>query len=215
MRNAVFPQVPQRLDYEATYEALQRLGGTVEDSRLGLADLRYRTDLLEGVVAYGNTSMSKNAFIMGEKWLPFNAQIGPLKGVRIVPWGNGYGYELLSQGLWRVDVTVTVWNTIYTGDNWNDLDIAVFRPGAGVSEDHRKRFMARADENSRVTIHGVHSFVIPEPGYRVVAMGRTGRWRRYQGGTLWSTFSINKWDNNTTAMPPSEVDNDADTPSDG
>lgn len=199
MRAAVLPQPPARLDVEATYEALRRLGGTVED-------VRTRTDVLEGVSAYANTSMSKNAFIQGEKWLPFSSPVGESKGVQLIPWNNGAGYRLLSEGLWRVDVAVAVWDTIYTGDDWNDLDIVVFRPD-GV-EDHRKRFMIRAANTSRVTLTGCHSFTTLAPGYTIACLGRTGRWRHYQGGTLWSTFSINKWDNRTPAMPPAEVPDD-------
>lgn len=209
MRGAVFPRPPARLDSEATVQALGRLGKVAEDSRIGVDELRARTDLLEGVVAYGNTSMDRNEWIVisdanDGRYLPFSLQVGPMKGVQLVTRGQiGVGYRLLSKGVWRVDALVEVWDTSFTGGDWADLDVVVFRPDG--TEYERKRFNVRAIAEARVSLGGPHSFVVPDPGYEVFCMGRSGKWRRFMGGTLWSTFSVNKWDNGVTAQPPGTV----------
>lgn len=187
--------------------------------------LRDRTDLLESVVAYGNQVMGLNQWVVSEQFMPFDQQVGPRKGVNVVakagPGSNmGYGFQLQSAGLWRVDTYTLVSDTPFTGQNWADLEILVLRPDHTIYE--VKRFTeyiggnvgndTTSGDSSIGTIGGCHSFVAPTSGYMVFVRGRAGRWRRYMGGTLYSQFSINKWDNGVTAQAPGTVgDSEAPT----
>ncbi|MFI2216513.1 hypothetical protein ACH47B_06470 [Rhodococcus sp. NPDC019627] len=217
---------PQRPDAEATWAELARFGTTAGDAyntagsawdgvveHDGRLDgLEGRTDLLEGVVAYGNLSMDKNQWVIEGaghpgRWMPYSQQVGPRKGVNLVTIGAGNdmgnGFQLLSAGLWRVDVFTQVWDTPFTGNNWADLEIQVLTPTNSIYE--VKRFTVDCPEGVHMTIGGPHSFVVPAMGYKVFAVGRAGRWRRFMGGTLYSTFSINKWDNDTYPQAPGTV----------
>ncbi|WP_072689253.1 hypothetical protein [Rhodococcus marinonascens] len=177
-----------------------------------------RTDLLEGVVAYGNAVMGKNQWLVNSSVpLPFSLTIGPMKGVEQVTTGSGSGFKMLSEGCWRVDVFTLVDGTPFTGSNDCELDIRVECPDG--SEYETKRFVLELGStapgfgtNQKGTIGGPHSFVVPDPDYRVFAIGRSSRWRRYMGGTLYSMFSINKWDTQVTDQAPSEVDDSDNAP---
>lgn len=171
----------------------------------GVIDLEGRADVLEGVVAYGNMSMTRNEWIIGDTWLPFGQQVGRMKGVTSVAIGSGMGrgFQVESEGLFRVDVVTHIWDTPFTGNDWNDLDIVVYRPD-GV-EHERKRYTEMCGNGDHNSIGGPHTFIAPSAGYRVFAQGRAGRWRRYMGGTLHSTFSINKWDAAVTSQAPGTV----------
>lgn len=202
---ATFPSPPPRLDAEATFEALQRLGTTVEDTRLLAGELDYRTDVLEGVQAYGSAVMSKNQWILNGNYLPFDIQIGAPKGVTPFALGDGAGYILHSAGLWRVDGYVLVGTHEFgrNGPNWCDLDIVVLRPDG--SEYARRKFFTVMPENEERTLGGSHSFVVPGPGYRVILWGNTGRWRKYIGGALFSSFAVTKYGTEVAAAPPQQV----------
>lgn len=213
---------PQRPDYEATWAELARFGTTAGDAYNvagsaydGVVDLESRTDLLEGVQGYGNLSAIRNQWVVADNYLPFQQQIGPKKGVNLVTIGSGStsygGFQLITSGLWRVDAYSLVSDTPFGGANWADLEIEVRRPDHSVYE--RKRFTIITGANESTvggtsaigTVGGCHSFVAPTAGYMVFVLGRAGRWRRYMGGTLYSTLSINKWDSNVTAQAPGTV----------
>lgn len=221
-RDPLVLPVPQRPDYEATYAQLSEVGATLGDSYNignaaydGVADhdvvldahgnrlngLEGRTDLLEGVVAYGNLSATRNEWcspLNGYRpALQFGQQVGPMKGV-----GNmGNGAMLYSKGLWRVDCWVMGDHTTWGGDGWIAMDIEVRNSNNTLYEQKTFEF----DAPGRGSVGGCHSFVTPAPNYRIHAFVRSGRWRRFLGGTLYSTMSVNKWDNNTTNQAPGTV----------
>ncbi|MFC7450563.1 hypothetical protein [Rhodococcus daqingensis] len=186
-------------DLDAGRDQLRRFGSSVED-------LRGRTSLLEGVVAYGNVSMTRNEWVVGARpILRFGHQVGEMKGVSITPAGDGLILE--SEGCWRVDCHSTAAGTGFTGDPWVDLDIEIHKP-VGTPGDpifDRKRYTAWLGDG-QASVGGPVSFVPPAPGYRVFAFAASARWRRMLGGTLYSQMSVNKWDNRTThGDAPSEV----------
>lgn len=73
--------------------------------------LRNRLDLLEQASGYGSAVMSKNWNIPYNQWvvLPFDAQLGPVKGVAVTAPDERTGWLTLKKGgLWRVDTHFTV-----------------------------------------------------------------------------------------------------------
>lgn len=206
MQRAVMPKPPARLDDEATYAAYRRFGDMTRDSKDGVDDLQYRTNLLEGVQAFGSAVMSKNRWITGGQFLPFDIFVGELKGVSPSYRGeDGCGFTLHSAGLWRVDTYLLIGTheAIFSGANWCDLDVILYLPDG--TEYGRKRFYQSLPEGTERTIGGTHPFIVPEPGCTVHAYGNTGRWRKYRGGSLFSSFSVTKYGLETSALPPETV----------
>lgn len=206
MRPPHFPPPAGGPDVEATFEALGRLGATVEDTRLLADNVNGRTSVLEGVQAFGQSVMSNNKWIQNGNYLPFRIFVGELKGVTPYYRGtDGCGFTMLSPGLWRVDAYVLIGTheVIFTGGDWCDLDIILF--DAAGNERQRKRFLEILPEGTERTIGGSHPFVVPEPGWSVIAYGNTGRWRKYRGGALFSSFAVTKYGHEVSALPPQTV----------
>lgn len=205
-RGAVFPSPTGRLDDEGTYEAFRRFGDMTRDSAEGVADLGYRTGLLEGVQAFGTAHMSKNRWITNGNYLPFDIFVGELKGVSPYYRGHdGCGFTLHSPGLWRVDALVKcgTHEIAFTGPHWCDLDIILYLPNG--EEYGRKRFHTVPSEGTEETLGGTHPFVAPEPGCHVIAYGNSGRWRKFHGGALNSTLAVTKYGHEISALPPQTV----------
>lgn len=93
-----------------------KFGFDVEDERLdsifdGQNALQGRLDLLQGTSGYATAFMSKSWDVPHSKWcvLPFDSQLGPVKGAGVVrPEPNSGWLALKSGGLWRVDAHVTI-----------------------------------------------------------------------------------------------------------
>lgn len=84
---------------------------TAAELKDGQLALRGRTELLSQVSAYGAAVMAYNWNIPYSTWcvLPFDTQLGPVKGVQVSTPASETGYLTLKRGgLWRVDAMTAV-----------------------------------------------------------------------------------------------------------
>ncbi|MEZ5152139.1 hypothetical protein [Rhodococcus zopfii] len=89
----------------------QQLDSTPAWMTDGQNALRNRLDLLEQASGYGSAVMSKNWNVPYNQWvvLPFDAQLGPMKGAAVTAPAERSGWLTLKKGgLWRVDTHFTV-----------------------------------------------------------------------------------------------------------
>ncbi|MGN0123761.1 MAG: hypothetical protein ACI38R_11040 [Rhodococcus sp. (in: high G+C Gram-positive bacteria)] len=91
--------------------ACQRQRKTVADLQDGQNALRNRLDLLDEVSGYGTAVMAYNWDIPYSTWcvLPFETQLGPMKGVSVSTPAAETGFLTLKRGgLWRVDAQIAI-----------------------------------------------------------------------------------------------------------
>ncbi len=105
---------------------------TLADLKDGQNALRGRIDLLSEVSAYGAAVMSYNWNIPHSRWcvLPFDTQLGPVKGVQVSKPEPETGFLTLKKGgLWRVDTMLGVEG--YSVGVWFSIN-----PLTGILETH-------------------------------------------------------------------------------
>lgn len=176
--------------WDEKFSELALEASTLRDGQLELKD---RVDLLDGVRGYGSLFMSRNWNVAQNAYvvLPFDRQLGPMKGVT---HRDGTHFFLNDQGLYRADLhvsfapanqfTAQVYLTVHRSSNsqiysQTRYDIVVASQGAETAA-FSKTFVIPTDDTYAI--------------YAAVVHQRNGRNMVY-GGTLRSAFSVNKWDN--------------------
>ncbi|WP_058036873.1 hypothetical protein [Rhodococcus sp. KB6] len=169
--------------------------GPLKDIRDGQLDYASRVDLLEGVRGYGAAYMTSNpAVVAGATRMPFNAQLGPLKGVQVLAAG---GLRLESEGLWQISATTLAKSTPFGGGDETVMYLSVREPGGGVIFSEIPD--VKRPGGSRLTHHVTAPFVIPEPNFEVHVWVTSAKWRNFAGGTWYSRLSAIKHDNRVVA----------------
>ncbi|GAB4584393.1 hypothetical protein [Nocardia sp. IFM 10818] len=177
-----------------------KLAALAEKVKDGQREMKDRLDLLEGVSGYMSLFMGNNWKITGRKdcLLPFDQQLGPAKGVEMYQGG----VKFLSKGLWRADTHVT-WGQApsgwFSGGPVNaTVTLAVYRITGG----EKVLYTAHAFDLV-ITTQGPetaafsHTFVIPaDNAYsaEVAVYHQKDDTATIFGGTLRSSFSVNRWD---------------------
>ncbi|MGJ4091256.1 hypothetical protein ACN4D5_06565 [Corynebacterium macclintockiae] len=188
---------------------------SIEDGQI---KLNGRTDLLDGVRGYASAYQTLNVrtekgyiFSGGQKWrfLPFNGQLGPVKGATVDPAG---GIVLQETGLWTVYATVTKTEMGGIGalsidqvdvhlfvceDKWTSNDPP---PSNKLLRSMKATDMTIIGGNQTATV--VFSVVVDRPGVfvGVRAAATSDTW--FLGGTLYSNLFVVKHDNR--AIKPGE-----------
>lgn len=94
--------------WKAACQKQRMVPAELKDGQLAL---RHRLDLLNEVSAYGSAVMAYSWNIPHSKWcvLPFDTQLGPVKGVEVSRPAPETGFLTLKKGgLWRVDALLAV-----------------------------------------------------------------------------------------------------------
>lgn len=178
----------------------------VEESQLSAEE---QLAALDGVRGYGGVYMSRNVNASGlggnERWLPFDAPVGVMKGVHVgvsADDARQVGLVLESPGVWQINFRVHARSTSATpGIGVPDNSQAypgVYRIGAdGVWRMWRESILVVNNGRQEATITGSMLVSIPDDGfsYAVGAYAWSARWRWWSGGMKYSDLSVVKHDN--------------------
>lgn len=144
---------------------------TVYDGQL---QLNNRVDLLGALLDYGATYMDQLAGFNVEGLMPFNRQIGPMKGCTLLPDGR---LQLDKPGQWNIFSQLTVdWLPILDPNVWL---ISRVRDSIGTEYSVKQ---VRDASNWVMTLSCVHPVVVPAPGYTVEIEAKFSVIRKVLGG---------------------------------
>lgn len=173
----------------------------------GQADLNARTDLLSPLLDYGSCYMEAVGGWEPTGVLPFNQQLGPMRGCEM----HQNGIRLLDRGLWDIRAQITAsWVRLVTSDvEWR---VRVMRPEGSVYSEQRS-IISLQDSTTPAPI--ISSVVVPDPGFYVqVELLRVGAGRDLLGGPAWSRLVVQHISRETgaggTGAEPSDTMPDED-----
>lgn len=187
------------------FPVTERLDG-VEESQLSAEE---QLAALDGVRGYGGVYMSRNVNASGlggnERWLPFDAPVGVMKGVHVgvsADDARQVGLVLESPGVWQINFRAHARATAATPglgvpDN-SQAYPGVYRIGEdGVWRMWRESILVVNNGSRESTITGSMLVSIPDDGfsYAVGAYAWSSRWRWWSGGMKYSDLSVVKHDN--------------------
>lgn len=198
--------IPVRDAARALISPVEDRVAQVEDSQLSAEE---QLAALDGVRGYGGVYMSRNINASGlggnERWLPFDAPVGVMKGVHVgvsADDARQVGLVLESPGVWQINFRAHARSTAATpGFGVPDNSQAypgVYRIGEdGVWRIWRESILVVNNGNRESTITGSMLVSIPDDGfaYAVGAYAWSSRWRWWSGGMKYSDLSVVKHDN--------------------
>lgn len=163
----------------------------VEESQLSAEE---QLALLEGVRGYGSAYQPRNyGGNVNSVALDFTAPMGPMKGVSINTIFKGL--QIDEPGLWLVSVRATGRATVATNglgqQDRTELTIREYPPGTPSRE---VAVMTGNGGNGRVTNTMTFPMVIEQAGTIIAVDAYSSRWRRWEGGKLYSNLSVTKLD---------------------
>ena len=163
----------------------------VEESQLSAEE---QLALLEGVRGYGAAYQPYNyGGNVNNLRLDFTAPMGPMKGVSVNPYVKGLQIE--EPGLWLVSVRATgrataATNTIGEQDR-TELTVQERPPGTPSRE---VAVMTGDGGTGRVSNTMTFPLVIEQAGTTIAVGAYSSRFRRWEGGKLYSNLSVTKLD---------------------
>lgn len=159
----------------------------LERIRDGQQDLLDRQDLLSPLLDYGSCFINTSSKPSGRGWMPFNAQIGPMRGCELYT-GPSRGIKLLSPGLWDIRCHLTCdWQSKLSLNNTFRYELRVLTPSGAVFSTQTFNM----DSNEPVTGTVVSSVVVPAAGYRVgVYVTVMSGSRSILCGPAWSRLAV-------------------------
>lgn len=144
---------------------------TVYDGQLSLNN---RVDLLGALLDYGATYMDSMSGFNKAGLMPFNQQIGPMKGCALLPGGR---MRLDHPGQWNIFSQLTVdWLPILDPNVW-----LISRVRTPQGAEYSKKEVRDASPWV-MTLTCVHPVVVPAPGFTVEIEARFSVVRRVLGG---------------------------------
>ena len=163
----------------------------VEESQLSAEE---QLALLEGVRGYGAAYQPRNyGGNVNSVALDFTAPMGPMKGVSIDPIFKGL--RVNEPGLWLVSVRATGRATVATNglgqQDRTELTVREYPPGTPSRE---VATMTGDGGNGRVSNTMTFPMVIEKAGTTIAVDAYSSRWRRWDGGKLYSSLSVTKLD---------------------
>ena len=163
----------------------------VEESQLSAEE---QLALLEGVRGHGAAYLPRNfGRNVNSVTLEFTAPMGPMKGVSINSIFKGL--QIDEPGLWLVSVRATGRATIATNglgqQDRTELTVREFPPGAPARE---VAVMTGDGGTGRVSNTMTFPMIIEQAGTTIVVSAYSSRWRRWEGGKLYSNLSVTKLD---------------------
>lgn len=163
----------------------------VEESQLSAEE---QLALLEGVRGYGAAYQPRNyGGNVNSVALDFTAPVGPMKGVSIDPIFKGL--RVNEPGLWLVSVRATGRATVATNglgqQDRTELTVREYPPGTPSRE---VATMTGDGGNGRVSNTMTFPMVIEKAGTSIAVDAYSSRWRRWDGGKLYSSLSVTKLD---------------------
>ena len=180
-----------------------------EHVRDGQEDLNNRTDLLSPLLDYGSWCCRPGAAhaLFGGGVMPFNHQIGPVKGMTHMGDNvhNGGRIRLDDIGLYDIRATVTVsWYGIGPfRDETLSWYIRVIKPDGGLHSVHSELGYFMQTWNT-VTMSSTSTVVVDEPGYFVDIYVLSPGDRGWRSGPKWTRLSIQHISREVTAGDGSE-----------
>ncbi|QDF19690.1 hypothetical protein HWC43_gp19 [Corynebacterium phage Dina] len=168
----------------------ERLDG-VEESQLSAEE---QLALLEGVRGYGAAYQPRNyGGNVNSVAMDFTAPVGPMKGVSIDPIFKGLRIE--EPGLWLVSARATGRATLATNalgqQDRTELTVREQPPGTPARE---VATMTGNGGTGRVSNTMTFPMLIEQAGTIITAGAYSSRWRRWEGGKLYSNLSVTKLD---------------------
>lgn len=161
------------------FDKLFKVGEQFRDGQLALNDA---VDLLSPLLDYGSVYMNSAHEWNNEGILPFNQQIGPMRGCAL----EEKGIRLHDKGQWDVIAAVTAsWVRIATSEvSWR---VIVKDPEGTIFS--QRRFTVSNANNITMTLP--FTVVVPAEGYLVqVEVTRVGRGREIIGGSTWNSLTV-------------------------
>lgn len=172
------------------FPVTERLDG-VEESQLSAEE---QLALLEGVRGYGAVYQPYNyGGNVNNLRLDFTAPMGPMKGVSVNPYVKGLQIE--EPGLWLVSVRATGRATLATNalgqQDRTELTVQERPPGDSPRD---VAVMTGDGGTGRVSNTMTFPMVIEQAGTTIAVGAYSSRWRRWEGGKLYSNLSVTKLD---------------------
>lgn len=163
----------------------------VEESQLSAEE---QMALLDGVRGYGAAYQPYNyGGNVNSVWLSFTAPMGPMKGVSIEPAVKGLRIE--EPGLWLVSVRATGRGTIATnGTGQQDRTELTVREYPIGKPPRDVAVMTGDGGTGRVSNTMTFPMIIEQAGTVITVGAYSSRWRRWEGGKLYSNLSVTKLD---------------------
>ena len=153
-----------------------------------------RLDLLDGVRGYGSVYQPYNyGGNVNSVSLSFTDPVGPMKGVSIEPAVKGLRIE--EPGLWLVSVRATGRATVATnGVGQQDRTELTVREYPIGDQPRDIATMTGNGGNGRVTNAMTFPLIVEQAGTVITVDAYSSRWRRWEGGKLYSNLSVTKLD---------------------
>ena len=163
----------------------------VEESQLSTEE---QLGLLDGVRGYGAVYQPYNyGGNVNSVSLSFTDPVGPMKGVSIEPAVKGLRIE--EPGLWLVSVRATGRATAATnGIGQQDRTELTVREYPIGKQPRDVASMTGNGGNGRVTNTMTFPLVVEQAGTVITVDAYSSRWRRWEGGKLYSNLSVTKLD---------------------
>ena len=163
----------------------------VEESQLSAEE---QLALLEGVRGYGAVYQPYNyGGNVNSVSLSFTDPVGPMKGVSIEPAVKGLRFE--EPGLWLVSVRATGRATVATNavgqQDRTELTVREYPIG---KQPRDVATMTGNGGNGSVTNTMTFPMIIEQAGTVITVNAYSSRWRRWEGGKLYSNLSVTKLD---------------------
>lgn len=161
-------------DYKPFTKILEKRFTQLDVVADGQTRIQNRVDLLGALLDYGATYMDQLSGFNVEGLMPFNRQIGPMKGCTLLPGGK---LRLDSPGQWNIFSQITVdWLPILDPNVWL---ISRVRDDTGAEYSVKE---VRDSSNWVMTLSCTHPVVVPAPGYTVEIEAKFSVARRVLGG---------------------------------
>ena len=173
-------------------------GTAVKQVRDGQEDLIGRTDLLEGVRGYCaayqslNINSEWNVISSNDRYLPYDAPLGPSKGAHVE---QGKNIVMDEEGLWLVFVQAHARSTGFGDDgaNLSAIYVTIYRPDGTTQV--RDVVFDQPNAGNWASVGGSFPVVIPEPGCYIKVRAWSSRWRWWDGGARNAWMAVVKQDN--------------------
>lgn len=180
------------------FNPIRKAGAVARDKQVDFND---RVDLLSPLLDYGSLSTppSKGDALKGTGRMPFNYQIGPMRGV--TPVNNML--RLDDKGLWDLRAMLTA-SWIVAGGELR-VSLRVLEPDGKTIFSEQAHY---ADTLRSQTMTLVSSVVIPEPGYFVDMWVVSTIARGWWGGPRWTRLSAQHMSRNVNGGDGSEDSTD-------
>lgn len=161
-------------DYKPFTKILEKRFTQLDVVADGQTRIQNRVDLLGALLDYGATYMDQLSGFNVEGLMPFNKQIGPMKGCTLLPGGK---LRLDSPGQWNIFSQITVdWLPILDPNVWL---ISRVRDDTGAEYSVKE---VRDSSNWVMTLSCTHPVVVPAPGYTVEVEAKFSVVRKVLGG---------------------------------